>query len=426
MKHVKSSRLFKIVYCLLNQERVTAPELAKRFEVSLRTIYRDIDALSVAGVPIFATRGKGGGIRLMEGYVLNKAMMSEEEQSRLLMAVKSLSAATGEDDGGLLAKLGALFRKDRQDWLEVDFSRWGQGGRGDERFGLLRTAILERQMLAFGYAGTRGTAQRLVKPAKLCYKASAWYLQAYCMHKQAYRTFKLSRISGLRATGERFEEALTPPPIEPTPYSAYPPVKLKFAPEAAFRVYDEFGGDSISVLEDGSLLVTTAMPTQDGWLVDYLMSFGGCAEVLWPAQLRSALAARALCVYERYQKDLLVQIQNPTQDVRLSAVSWICSDEERNSNAQEVHTMEEKFCQSCGMPLGNEASEYGTEMDGNPNHDYCRYCYKEGSFTADCTMEAMIEFCVPHMVQSVPGMTDDKAREMMRQFFPKLKRWAKV
>lgn len=88
--------------------------------------------------------------------------------------------------------------------------------------------------------------------------------------------------------------------------------------------------------------------------------------------------------------------------------------------------MEQRFCQSCGMPLGNDIDVYGTEKDGSQNNDYCRYCYENGSFTANCTMDEMIEFCVPHMVQANTGMTADGAREMMKQFYPTLKRWAKA
>ena len=85
--------------------------------------------------------------------------------------------------------------------------------------------------------------------------------------------------------------------------------------------------------------------------------------------------------------------------------------------------MEMKFCQSCAMPMGEEVELYGTNADGSPNPDYCKYCYKNGAFTADVTMDQMIEICVPHMVESNPDMTADTARGMMRSFFPTLKRW---
>lgn len=85
--------------------------------------------------------------------------------------------------------------------------------------------------------------------------------------------------------------------------------------------------------------------------------------------------------------------------------------------------MKEKYCQSCGMPMGETDELYGTEADGSKNHDYCSYCYDKGSFTADCTMEEMIEFCIPHMANADSGMSPEEARKMMLQFFPALKRW---
>ena len=85
--------------------------------------------------------------------------------------------------------------------------------------------------------------------------------------------------------------------------------------------------------------------------------------------------------------------------------------------------MEEKYCQSCAMPMGDSDELYGTEADGSKNGDYCKYCYDQGKFTAECTMDEMIEFCVPHMVSGSPGMSEDDARKMMKGFFPSLKRW---
>lgn len=126
---MKSSRLFQIVYELMSGGRLTAPELARRLEVSVRTIYRDVEALCQAGVPISTGQGQGGGIALMDGFVLDRALMSASEQERLMLAVKALSSATG-DSAALLQKLGALFRAPEADWLSVDLDRWVRAGGG--------------------------------------------------------------------------------------------------------------------------------------------------------------------------------------------------------------------------------------------------------------------------------------------------------
>lgn len=121
---MRSSRLFQIVYRILRDGQTTAPALARLLEVSERTIYRDIEALCQAGVPIVTTQGHGGGIRLMDGYVLSRDVMSAAEKEELLLAVKSLASVTQGSE--LLPKLGALFQHGGADWLEVDFSRWGK------------------------------------------------------------------------------------------------------------------------------------------------------------------------------------------------------------------------------------------------------------------------------------------------------------
>ncbi len=423
---MKSSRLFQIVYRLLQDGRLTAPELATQLEVSKRTIYRDIDVLCEAGVPIATEQGKGGGIRLMEDFVFSRALMSEAEQEQLLLAVKSLSPITQENE--LVTKLGALFQRRGASWLEVDFTRWGQVGRPDRRFELIKAAILEKRVLRFQYAAASGVSARSVRPARLSYKSSAWYLQGFCLGRRDWRTFKLTRMSALELTGERFEEVLFPPPIDidDGPHD-WPEICLRFPPAAAFRVYDEF--ENVSREPDGSLLVVTRMPLGDGWLYGYLLSFGGAAEVLRPESVRRGLAECAKRTWERYEKNFS-DIEDLSEDVMFSPVSYTHPREE-DEYGQEAIQMEQKFCQSCGMPMGSAPTDefnelYGREKDGSLSQDYCAYCYKDGAFTRDCTMEEMIDFCVPFMVKSDPAMTEDKAREMMRSFFPKLKRWAKA
>ncbi len=183
----------------------------------------------------------------------------------------------------------------------------------------------------------------------------------------------------------------------------------------AFRVYDEFDGESIRAEPGGALRVTTHMPLADGWLYGYLLSFGGQAEVVSPPEVRHELARRAQLTARRYEKFLPPDL-NLSQDVRFDAV-YCTHPHEGEDDIQEVYEMEQKFCQSCGMPLGDVEGQYGTEKDGSHNHDYCSYCYQNGAFTRDCSMEEMIDYCVPYMVQGNPGMTEEKARESMRQFF---------
>ena len=150
------TRQFQMVYLLLEKGRMTAGELAEKLEVSPRTILRDVDALSASGVPVYTTQGAGGGVALMDGYVLDRAAFTDEEQRQLLTALQSLPGQEGEQ---VLTKLSALFRRGQEDWLQVNLSRWGSGPADNEKFLFLKRAVLERQTLAFDYASSHGSTR---------------------------------------------------------------------------------------------------------------------------------------------------------------------------------------------------------------------------------------------------------------------------
>lgn len=153
------SRLFEIVYLLLERGQMTAGELAERFEVSVRTVYRDIEALCEAGIPICTGRGKGGGIRLEESFTLGRSLLSKREQDEILAGLRALCAARTPDASPALQKLSALFGAGRGDWIDVDFSAWGSGRGEAENFRLLRGAILEKRVVTFRYFGSDGRAR---------------------------------------------------------------------------------------------------------------------------------------------------------------------------------------------------------------------------------------------------------------------------
>ena len=297
-----TSRLFEILYILLERRQVRAQDLASRLGVSVRTVYRDVETLSMAGVPIYATPGKGGGVSLLPGYAFDKALLSDAEQNQLLLAVQSLKAADQRVDP-LLQKLGAAFQKAPRSWIEVDFSRWGMARADAARFELLKTAILERQVLRLTYCGASGTlTRRNVHPLKLIYKDKHWYLQAYCLQAEDFRLFKVGRMAEAAPTGEVFPRDYDHiPPIELDTTSSSPVrLKLKIGKALAFRVYDEFDRAGVTLLPNGDFLVETAFP-MDGWVVGYLFSFGVELEILEPAALRRQLAdyAQAIAAHHR-------------------------------------------------------------------------------------------------------------------------------
>lgn len=301
---MQEGRLFQIIYHVLEKGKTTIPELAEKLEVSERTIYRDIDALSAAGIPVYAKRGRNGGVRLMEGFALSREMFSERERKELLSALQSLSAA-GAYDTALLGKLSALFQVSSQEWCEVDFSRWGEQARDNEKFEVLKQAVIYHRAVRMVYVGAGGKeGARTVWPLKLSYRSRAWYLKAWCTEKQDFRLFKLHRI----LKWELLEERFTPPSNWEEKEngmgggSAQEPslVQLRFPREMAYRVYDEFEESQVRQEEDGNFLVAVPMPVDD-WVISFLLSFGTQVEVVEPVYLRERLADKIMELYEKYK-----------------------------------------------------------------------------------------------------------------------------
>jgi predicted DNA-binding transcriptional regulator YafY len=289
---VRNERLFQLLYLLLQKGGFTAPTLARELGVSVRTVYRDVDALSASGVPVYASQGKGGGISLLPGYTFDRALLSEGEQNQILFALQSMRLTDVQSDA-LVGKMGAMFHKPDVNWIEVDFSRWGHSRVDHRRFDELKKAILGKRVLNIRYCGATGMASwRRVKPFKLVFKDRYWYLQAWCLNADDYRLFKVCRIEEYEATDETFSDTFEDaPPLEfgMPGETKLQKVRLQFSPEAAFRVFDEFNGETICKQADGSLLVETDAP-EESWFADYLLSFGEYVTVLEPWQLKTYLA----------------------------------------------------------------------------------------------------------------------------------------
>lgn len=295
---MRESRLFKIVYCLLEQGQATAPELAEKFEVSVRTIYRDIDALSGAGVPVYAETGRNGGIRLMKDFVLDRAVLSENEKQEILTALQSVYTAQDGNRSQTLQKLSAVFRVESENWLEVDFSRWGDQGSDNKKFELLKSAVIHCREVRIRYAGSNEvTDERIVQPCKLVYKSKAWYLKAFCTKKQDWRIFKLNRILELELLEKNFMRVDCPESTDAV-NGEYREIVLRFPKEMAYRVYDEFDQAQIQRQDSGELIVSAKMP-EDTWLIGSLLSFGAQVDVLSPPDLKKALAEQAKLIYEK-------------------------------------------------------------------------------------------------------------------------------
>ena len=284
---MKENRYFQMIYLLLDKGQMTAPELADYFEVSIRTIYRDIDILSSAGIPIYATQGKGGGIAIQDSYVLKKSLLSEQEQKQILMALQGIRVLEDEQINMLLSKLSGVFQRQQGNWLEIDFSTWTKSGAGKHNFQLLQSAIWKSRIVSFSYYSGKGEqTKRIIEPHKLVFKTSDWYLYGYCTLRKDFRFFKLTRIRDLKLQDAEFMRETPEHIFERSDEFEMKTVQvtLLFDAGMSHEVYEKFD-EEVSEQEDGSLLVTTILPVNE-LLYSYVLSCRERVEVLSPPYVR--------------------------------------------------------------------------------------------------------------------------------------------
>ncbi len=289
---MKIDRLIGILSVLLRQEQVTAPELAARFEVSRRTINRDIESLCKAGIPIATSQGAGGGISIMEGYKIDSTLLSAKDMQMILAGLRSLDSVSGSSYyERLMEKLrpGASNFAYGRDFMLIDLSSWYKETLAP-KIQLIQEAIQEKKLLTFRYYSPKGEAERKVEPYFLIFHWSNWYLWAWCQNRQAFRLFKLNRMTSVEKTTERFPGREVPLP-ELSNEKIFPgeiKVKALFQAEAKWRLIEEFGVDSFQTQKDGSLLFCADYTDEEN-LLSWLLTFGDQAELLEPVYLRMKL-----------------------------------------------------------------------------------------------------------------------------------------
>ena len=299
---MKENRYFQMIYLLLDKGQMTAPELADYFEVSIRTIYRDIDILSSAGIPIYATQGKGGGIAIQDSYVLKKSLLSEQEQKQILMALQGIRVLEDEQINMLLSKLSGVFQRQQGNWLEIDFSTWTKSGAGKHNFQLLQSAIWKSRIVSFSYYSGKGEqTKRIIEPHKLVFKTSDWYLYGYCTLRKDFRFFKLTRIRDLKLQDAEFMRETPEHIFERSDEFEMKTVQvtLLFDAGMSHEVFEKFD-EEVSEQEDGSLLVTTILPDNE-LLYSYVLSCRERVEVLSPPYVRDNVRKRVGKMLEIYK-----------------------------------------------------------------------------------------------------------------------------
>lgn len=309
---MRIDRMLGITVLLLGRDRVTARELSERFEVSIRTVYRDLEALQQAGIPVVCLPGKGGGYSLMDNYKVDRRLLSFDDMVAILTALKGANAAVQSPlMESTIDKIRSLIPRDKSseaslhlEQLVIDYLPWGNGKRQQERLRLVHHAINANRLVKLIYRNLRGeVGARIVEPMTLLFKGYSWYLSGYCRTREDYRLFRLSRIVSVEELQETF---IRRPEIHPYfPESrgpAFPPVHLvlRFASEVRLRVEEYFDEDAIALCEDGCCLVTVDWP-EDEWIYDTLLSFGEHVTVLEPPHVRQSIRRRLLEALDLYK-----------------------------------------------------------------------------------------------------------------------------
>jgi len=298
---MKIDRLIGIITILLQRDRVTAPELAERFEVSRRTINRDIEDICRAGIPLVTTQGYGGGISIADGYKVDHALLTQEELQMLFSGLKGLDSVSKRPHASLLAEKLSIKAADTADTIMIDLASHYQQSL-TEKIAAIRDAIQNRRHISFRYYCEKGVSHRIVEPYKLIFKWSAWYVWGYCLERQDFRLFKLNRLWSLEAGTELFAPREFPD-LELDRYFSEGGLHLRalFEESQKYRLVEEYGPDCFRAGPAGGLLFEQDFSSYSN-MREWVLSFGGQVEVLEPEQLRADLWRQAEKMMKFYQE----------------------------------------------------------------------------------------------------------------------------
>jgi len=312
---MKLDRLVSIIVLLLRKGKVQAKELAQLFEVSVRTIYRDIEAINLAGIPIVTYQGSNGGISIAEGYRLDKSVLTEDEMSAVVSALKGISATIPDTRYDIIMeKIRNLIPEKQLDSIDskikqliIDFFPWGSTKSLRESVSVIKKAIEHHNLIQFNYIDFNANKTfRIVEPYSLILKGQNWYLHAWCQMRQDFRLFKLSRMRELTVLEQKFEARETKdslPNFDTDWKQSGRTVSLQLLFEKEVEnVAFELFGDNLEKQSDGRLLLKTEMP--DGyWLYGFILSFGTGVEVVSPPYLRQVIADLSKMIYKKYSSE---------------------------------------------------------------------------------------------------------------------------
>ena len=303
---MKIDRLIGILSILLQQEKVTAPYLAEKFEVSRRTINRDIEDICKAGIPLVTTQGQNGGISIMEGYRIDRTVLTSFEMQSILAGLRSLDSVSGTNRyQQMMDKLsaGSSSVLASNAHIVIDLSSWYRTSL-PPKIELLQDAIERHELVAFDYYAPGGESRRVLEPYLLTFQWTSWYVWGYCRTREDYRLFKLNRMLELLGTGEEFEpreDRHFEMDVEKVFDNQFP-IRVLFPVEYKWRLIEEFGEECFRQTEDGKRLLFEGKFADEESVISWVLQFGGKAELLEPECLRERIADVAKTIFETYRE----------------------------------------------------------------------------------------------------------------------------
>lgn len=300
---MKIDRLIGILSVLLQEEKMTAPELADKFEVSRRTINRDIEDLCKAGIPITTTQGSGGGIRIMDGYRMDRTLLTSKDMQMILAGLRSLDSVSGSHYYGQLMekiKAGSSDFVSGRDSILIDLSSWHKDTLAP-KIELIQNAVEERNLLTFQYYAPKGSSKRRIEPYYLVFKWSSWYVWGWCTEKKDFRLFKLNRMDALLKECVTFMPREVPMPnlSDEKIFPGGIKVKALFTGDSQWRLVEGFGIHCFTENEDGTLLFTADYTEKEN-LLSWLLTFGDKVKVLEPVWVQEELICIAKKIIKAY------------------------------------------------------------------------------------------------------------------------------
>ena len=300
---MKIDRQIGILSMLLQKETLTAPYLAERFEVSRRTINRDIEDLCRAGIPIVTKQGVNGGISIMENYKLDRTLFTHGEMQDILAGLRSLDSVNGTNRYGKLMEKLAVGSSDfmfgNQSVL-IDLSSWYKDSLSP-KIELIRAAIDRCKELEFVYYSSKGESVRCIEPYYLIFQWTSWYVWGWCKKREDFRLFKLNRMDHLQISEQVFVKRRAPMP-DLSNERIFPGgirVKAVFDPECKWRLVEEFGSGSFMEQADGRLVFQADYTDKEN-LITWLLTFRDKAELLEPKEIREEIKTSINSMKKKY------------------------------------------------------------------------------------------------------------------------------